>query len=117
MNQNGKIKQICIDLDRYTTKKKFKKIVSFSEERCLKFGDIIHSKPTKHGHHIKIKLTRQVSFWRSIEIRYYCCDDIKRMFYDIMRYRKGGKMIDTCFDIKKYLNKDGITKDHGKSKN
>lgn len=95
-----KIKKICIDLDKYSSAKTFAKIVSMSSERCETFGKITHSKPTKNGHHIKIELKKQVSFWRSIEIRYYCMDDMKRMFYDIMRYRSGGKMIDTCFDKK-----------------
>lgn len=101
MKMTGKIKQVCIDLDNYTTKKKFSYIVKKSELRCAEFGIIIHSEPTKHGHHIKIYLKKSVSFWRSIEIRYYCMDDIKRMFYDIMRYRTGAKIIDVCFDLKK----------------
>jgi len=99
------IKHICIDLDNYTTEKKFRGIIRMSKTRCETFGKIIKSHKTKRGYHIKIELTRKVSFWRSIEIRYYCMDDINRMFYDIMRYRLGAKIIDVCFDQKIYKSK------------
>lgn len=96
-----KINSVCIDLDCYTTAKKFKGLISKSEKRCKTFGQITHSKKTKHGWHIKVKLNKPVSFWRSIEIRYYCLDDTRRLFFDIMRYRSGSKIIDVCFDVKK----------------
>ena len=99
------IRQVCIDLDNYTTPGRFKKIISMAEDRSKIFGEIVHSKATRRGWHIKIRLKRQCSFWRSIEIRYYCMDDPARMFYDIMRHRSGGSMIDTCFDQKKYIKR------------
>lgn len=105
----AKIKQICIDLDNYTTMEKFLKVIDRAIKRCKQFGQIISSKKTKHGWHIKVKLKRAVGFWRSIEIRYYCKDDIKRMFYDIMRHRAGGTIIDVCFDLKT-LNMRGSVK-------
>lgn len=103
-SMNGNIRFICIDLDRYGSKKQFEKLVSKSEERCRKFGIITHSKPTKNGHHIKIRLKKKVRFWRSIEIREYCLDDLRRMYFDIMRHRLGADIVDVCFDrkIKRY---------------
>ena len=105
MNGNS-IKNFCIDLDFYGKDyKKFLKAVKFYELRCIEFGHVTSSKKTRKGWHIKVKLNRKVSFWRSIEIRYYCGDDLRRMFYDIMRYRTGGDMLDTCFDHKVYLKR------------
>ena len=96
---------IGIDIDFYTrSKKKQKQYLANLRERIFPFGVIIHDKPSQHGHHFKVKLNRKVSFWRSIEIRYYLQDDIKRLFYDIMRYRAGSKMYDILYDKKVYLN-------------
>ena len=107
------IKNICIDLDYYGKNyTKFLDAVRFYETRVREFGRITSSKKTRKGWHIKCQLNRKVNFWRSIEIRYYCGDDLKRMFYDIMRYRTGGRMLDTCFDHKVYL-KRVIDSDHG----
>lgn len=92
-------------MDNYTTDRKFKTLVKKSRSRASKFGEIYHDKKTRNGWHIKVNLKKKVSFWRSIEIRYYCLDDPARCFYDIMRYRAGGKMIDTCFDVKKKRRK------------
>ena len=100
-----RIRYVCIDLDNYTTDAKFRRVIAMSERRSKTFGSIMHSKKTKHGWHIKIRLDRIVGFWRSIEIRYYCMDDPARMFYDIMRHRSGGTMIDTCFDQKKTVKR------------
>lgn len=96
-----KIKTICIDLDNYAkTQKLFDEFVLKTSIRCQKFGIITQSLKTKHGHHIKIKLIRQVSFKRSIEIRHYCHDDNRRIVFDVLRFWNGARMIDTCFDKK-----------------
>ncbi len=100
------IKIIKIDIDFYTEKESTKKrYLDNIRKKSEPFGDIILDKKTKHGHHFKIKLHKKVSFWRSIEIRYYLQDDIKRMFYDIMRRRSGAKMYDVLFDIKRKTRK------------
>lgn len=98
-----RIGRFCVDLDRDgLTKTQFNNLVEHSRKKCEKFGEIYaDKKSTNDGWHIKVILKRKVSFWRSIEIRSYCGDDPKRCFYDIMRYRAGSKMVDTCFDIKK----------------
>ena len=80
-----KIKTIGIDLDNYTTEEKFIDFVNKVKRRSVDFGTIVHERKTRGGYHLKIRLFRQVGFWRSIEIRYYLKDDMRRMFYDIMR--------------------------------
>lgn len=99
------IKTINVDLDCYTTEKKFKNFVDKVKNHANNFGVIVHSKPSKNGWHLSIKLEKPVTFWQSIDIRYALNDDPARMFYDIRRYRSGGKMLDTCFNKKYYKRK------------
>lgn len=96
------VKTICIDLDNYANDIKiFMGLVMKIKMRCEKFGIVTQSKKTKHGWHIKVKLNKQVSFKRSIEIRHYCNDDNRRIVYDILRFWNGARLIDTCFDKKR----------------
>lgn len=110
-----RIETIGIDLDNYTDAETFSKFVEKVKHRCQVFGTIIHARKTRGGYHLKVQLDKPCGFWRSIEIRYYCKDDLRRMFYDIMRYRSGGRMIDTLFDRKKRL-KRSRSRDHGNGK-
>lgn len=68
-----------------------------------RFGKITEDYPTKHGHHFRIHLEKPVNFWDSIYLRKFLQDDIKRMFYDIMRYKHGLKIQDVLWQKKTYL--------------
>ncbi len=98
-----KITTVGIDIDFYTEKPRIRNAyLKEVRARCTKFGTIILDveSPSGRGRHLKVRLNRQVGFWRSIEIRYYCKDDVKRMFFDIMRHRSGGTINDVLFDRK-----------------
>ena len=91
---------IKIDID-YKLKRAQKKWI---EKEAAKLQPIqIIWKKTKRGIHIKLILTKPVSFWRSIEIRSHLHDDPQRIVYDILRYRAGAKMIDVLFDKKTHI--------------
>ena len=105
---NFKTKVIGVDVDFYTESKATREIfLNCIRKKAAVYGRIVHERKTKRGHHFKIKLKKQVGFWRSIEIRYTLDDDEKRMFYDIMRYRSGAQMIDILYDIKRPYKKRG----------
>lgn len=100
---DDRLKTVGIDLDIADGQslESFALFVRGARARAAKVGFITQSRRTKRGHHIKITLPRKVGFWRSIEIRYWVGDDPRRMFYDIMRHKTGGRMIDTLFDSKR----------------
>ena len=94
---------IGIDLDRGAnqTEKSFLTFVNHAVRRAQIHGILVKSRQTKRGWHLKILVpNRKAAFWNSIAIRYHVGDDPRRMFYDIMRHRSGGKMTDTLFDVK-----------------
>lgn len=101
------IKLIGVDLDVGPNQDaaSFKKFVKRAEARAQEFGYVVESKATKKGHHLKVLLHRPLGFWRCVELRYYIGDDPRRLFYDVMRHRTGGKMIDTLFDKKEVAKK------------
>lgn len=106
-----KITKIGIDIDNYASDPiNFERYVDRCKSRARMFGKVYRSRKTKNGYHLFVKLDRSVNFWRSIELRYYCGDDPRRCFYDIMRYRTGGRFIDTLFDRKKRFKR---SKDQG----
>lgn len=97
-----KFKTVGIDLDKADgqTDESFQKFVDAARGRAASIGFTYCSHATRRGWHLKVVLPRKVGFWRTIEIRYFVGDDPRRMFYDIMRHRTGGRMVDTLFDFK-----------------
>jgi len=102
LSASKKYRTIGIDLDRADnqTEESFVRFVRNAERRARIHGTLTASTPTARGHHLKLTLPRKVGFWRTIELRYFIGDDPRRMFYDIMRHRNGGYMVDTLFDFK-----------------
>ena len=72
-------------------------------QRASMHGDIIYNKEsTNGGRHLRIRLTNEIPFLKSLVLRFDIGDDPNRILFDLQRYLKGASKntIDILFNYK-----------------